>query len=179
VTDPRPIVFDQNSLDRLSRRNRSALIKYFSRRGFNREDAEDAVQEVFMRLARREQGSQIDNVEGYLFETAYHVAIDHFRRGVSRNVTRHDNYDQNIDIIDKNNSICPERMHEARDELARLIFALRDLPERTRDVLILSRLEGLTHREIARRLGVSVSSVEKHVIKAISHLSYCLGRGRV
>ena len=51
-----------------------------------------------------------------------------------------------------------------------------ELPERTRNVFLLARLENMRQAEIARRLGVSVSGVEKHLARAIAHLSQRLGR---
>ena len=52
--------------------------------------------------------------------------------------------------------------------------ALNALPDRTRQVFVLCRVEGMRHRTVARRLGVSVSSVDKHMMKAIAHLAESL-----
>jgi RNA polymerase sigma factor (sigma-70 family) len=48
---------------------------------------------------------------------------------------------------------------------------LLELPERTRQIFVLRRLEGLSYFEIGRRLGVSVSAVEKHMQRAVRHLA--------
>ena len=56
------------------------------------------------------------------------------------------------------------------DELA-LLDALEELPPRTRQVFVLCRIEGMRQKGVAKRLGVSVSAIEKHMIKAIAHLS--------
>ena len=52
---------------------------------------------------------------------------------------------------------------------------LDELPERTRQVFVLCRVEGIRQKNVARRLGVSVSAVEKHMIRAIAHLATSLG----
>ena len=69
-----------------------------------------------------------------------------------------------------------EDVHQGRRDVERLIAALNELPERSRNAFILARMEGLSHSEIARRLGVSVSAIEKHVIKAAAHLAAKVGR---
>ena len=58
----------------------------------------------------------------------------------------------------------------ARQACAQIELYLRELPERVRSVFVLNRFEELTGVEIARRLGVSVSTVEKDMIRAIMHL---------
>jgi RNA polymerase sigma factor (sigma-70 family) len=53
-----------------------------------------------------------------------------------------------------------------------------DLPERTRTVFVLRRLEGQSYREISLRLGLSVSAVEKHMLRAVRHLLARAGDAR-
>jgi RNA polymerase sigma factor (sigma-70 family) len=67
--------------------------------------------------------------------------------------------------------LSPERVLEGRQSLASVLRALDELDERTRDAFILHRLEGMRHSEIADLYGVSVSSIEKYIIKAIAHLA--------
>ncbi|WP_035293560.1 RNA polymerase sigma factor [Brevundimonas bacteroides] len=154
---------------------RPALQRYFLRRRLTREDAEDAVQEVFARLSRRAGLASIDNIEGYLFETAGSVTIDHQRRGRVRAHDRHDAYDdERHGFAD----FASDRLLQGRQELQIVLAALRELPERSRNVFILARLEQMRHAEIARRLGISVSTVEKHVVRALAHLTLRLGEAR-
>ena len=67
--------------------------------------------------------------------------------------------------------LSPERVLEGRQSLASVLRALDELDERTRDAFILHRLEGMRHAEIADLYGVSVSSIEKYIIKALAHLA--------
>jgi RNA polymerase sigma factor (sigma-70 family) len=60
---------------------------------------------------------------------------------------------------------------DSRQSLNVVIAVLEELDERTRDAFILHRLEGMKHAEIAELLGVSVSSVEKYIIKALALLA--------
>lgn len=159
---------DGETLEWLSSQFRPALLRYFLRRRMRAEDAEDSVQEVFVRLARRSGLAGLANVEGYLFETAASVAIDHHRRGRVRAEDRHDPYDESVHAVADHAS---DRLLEGKQELAMVLAALRELPERTRNVFLLARLEHMRHAEIARRLGISISTVEKHVVRALAHLS--------
>ena len=152
----------------MSRRYRPVLRRYFERRRLQGLDAEDAVQEVFAKLAQRAGVAEIEKLDAYLFETAANVATDHFRRAVTRRAQAHDLYD---DGLHAPHDFSPERVLEGREALSLLLKSLNELPERTRDIFVLARLEHLKHAEIAKRIGISVSAVEKHVLKAALHLT--------
>ena len=164
---------DQAAVAALSRELRPALLRYFERRGVHADEAEDAAQEVFARLSRREGVAAIERLDAYLFETAANVAIDYHRRGQVRLRGAHDAYNEAAHAVE---DFSPERVYSGREELGCLLVGLRELPERTRNVFLLARLENMKQAEIARRLGVSVSGVEKHLARAIAHLSDRLGR---
>jgi RNA polymerase sigma factor (sigma-70 family) len=152
----------------LSRRTRPALQRYFERRGFLPQDAEDAVQDVFLRLSRRAEALVSPQVEAYLFETAASVAIDRYRHARTRCAQQHTAYDEaQHAVVDH----AVDQVVEARQTLHNLIESLHQLPERTRQVVLLARLERLTYPEIARRLGISVSTVERRLIKGMAHLA--------
>lgn len=170
-----PTTADRDRITELAMQFQPALRRYFLRRRLNRDDAEDAVQEVFVRLSRRAGLAMIDNIEGYLFETAASVAIDHQRRGRVRSYDRHDSYDDERHGLP---DFASDRVLQGRQELQVVLAALRELPERSRNVFILARLEQMRHAEIARRLGISVSTVEKHVVRALAHLALRLGEAR-
>ncbi|MGO4409718.1 MULTISPECIES: RNA polymerase sigma factor [unclassified Brevundimonas] len=157
----------------LAKRSRSALLRYFARRGLIREEAEDAFQEVFLRLSRHPAFASLESAEGYLFETAASVAVDHFRRARARSADRHAPYDE---ALHARPDLAADRIVEGRQELALVMAALREMPERTRHVVVLARLERMRHAEIARRLGISVSAVEKHLVRGLARLAERIGR---
>lgn len=154
-------------LSGMSVRYRLPLIAYFQRRVRSREEAEDLTQEVFLRLSRRLEVEQVDNPEAFLFRTAVNLLRDRSRRG--KTLASH------IDELTHRGAaveeLSPERVVEGRQSLASVLRALDELDERTRDAFILHRLEGMKHAEIAALYGVSVSSVEKYIIKALAHLA--------
>jgi RNA polymerase sigma-70 factor (ECF subfamily) len=59
----------------------------------------------------------------------------------------------------------------AAESLQTAIAALQKLPERTRDIFVLRRIEGHAYRDIASKYGISVSAVEKHMVRAVQHLA--------
>jgi RNA polymerase sigma-70 factor (ECF subfamily) len=166
---------DGAAIDTLSREYRSVLQRYFLRRGLPQSDVEDLVQDVFVRLSRRKGLSGMASVEGYLFETAASVAIDYWRGARRRGSLLREPYDEARHAIE---DFGPDRILAGREALGTVVEGLLELPERTRNVFILARLEQLRHAEIARRLGISVSAVEKHLIKAFAHLAKCVGVSR-
>ncbi len=155
----------------LSERYRPGLLRFFARRINTRAEVEDLVQEVFLRLLRRVDLDSIENVQGYVFEVAANVIRDRVRHGQSRAFNRHDAYSEDSHALE---DFSPERVLIGRQAIGRVAKALYELPERTRMAFVLHRFEGLHHPEIARRLGVSVSSVEKFVMQALAHVRWRL-----
>ena len=159
---------DNLTVEALARGHRSVLLRYFKKRGIREEDAEDAVQEVFVRLSRRQGLSEIERIEGYLFETAANVAIDAHRHNRVRHSESHDVYD---DSRHGRPECSSEAVFEGQEAIEQLLSALRELPDRTRAVFILARLEHMKQSEIALRLGISVSAVEKQLTKGLAYLA--------
>jgi RNA polymerase sigma-70 factor (ECF subfamily) len=164
---------DHTAIEALSRQYRAVLLRYFARRGVDPSDLEDLTQEVFTRLSARAHLVNIERRDAYLFETAAHVAVDHHRRAAVRHRQFHDTYE---DSLHGSRDFSPERVQAGREELELLSVALRELPERTRHVFLLARLEILPYAQIAQQLHISTSAVEKHLVKAVAHLSTRLGR---
>jgi RNA polymerase sigma-70 factor (ECF subfamily) len=160
------------SLQTLDARFRSSLNRYFSRRIRDRGEIEDLIQEVFLRLAKRGTLDDVDKIGGYVFETASSVLTDRLRRRRSRHEADHETFDgqQHGDV-----DFSPERVLLGKDALGRATAVLLELPERTRVVFVMRRLEGMRYLDIAARLGISVSAVEKHMARAMTHLVQRLG----
>ena len=151
----------------MSAQYRLPLIAYFQRRVRSREEAEDLTQEVFLRLVRRRDVETIDNPEAFVFRTAINLLRDRSRRG--KTLSSH--LDEMAHGQDAFEDLSPERVVDGRQSLQSVLRALDELDERSRDVFILHRLEGMKHAEIADLYGVSVSSVEKYIIKALAHVA--------
>ncbi len=150
-----------------SRALRGALTRYFQRRLPDANEVDDLVQEVFLRIVRRGDSQDLDRFEGYVFETAASVLKDRFRRRRVRMSASHVSFEPDLH---GQTDVSPEQTILAREALRSTTRAIMALPERTRTIFVLRRLEGLTHPEIARRLGLSLSAVEKHMQRAAKHL---------
>jgi RNA polymerase sigma-70 factor (ECF subfamily) len=158
------------AIDRLSRRFRAPLRRFFEKRiGRRQAEIEDLVQEVFLRLAGSGKIESVEQPEAYLFRTAANVLNDRWRRQTARSAEAHEPYDEAVHGSARE-TLCPERTLLGKQAIEQLVAALYELPERTRVVWALYHLEDLTHLEISRRLGITVSSIEKHIGRASGHL---------
>ncbi len=137
-------------------------------------DADDLVQEVFVHLANREgrPGGGIERVESYIFATAANVMRDRLRRRTVRQADLHDSFDEDMHVLLEDRT--PERVLMGKQSVARIQAALQDLPPRVRAAFVLHQFEHLHRTEIANRLRISVSSVEKDIAKALRHLTESL-----
>lgn len=146
---------------------RAALSGYFAKRVREQADVDDLVQDVFLRLMRRDGARGIEKLEQYLFRTAANVLKDRARRATARHAGEHDPFDEDRHAGE---AISPERILLGRESIAHLTAALKEMPERRRTVFVLHRFEGRSYSEIAKMLGVSVSTVEKHIVRAHAFL---------
>ncbi len=158
---------------------RRPLMAYFLRHVDDRSEAEDLTQEVFLRVLRGAPAAAVQAPQAFVFTVASNLLRDRARTRVARRTDRHVSLD-----IAPGGDAPAEPMHLAaetvsaeralidRQRLRAVMQALDELPPRTRDIFVLSRLEKLRHSEIAARMGVSVSAVEKNVVRALAHLSH-------
>lgn len=158
----------------LDQRYRAPLFGYFFKRVQDRSEAEDLTQEVFVRLIRHPDKPQGEAANAYVFTIASNLLKDRARAQISRRTSAHRSLENVLENrINAPNLVedrTPERVLESREMLKGVLSALGELSVRTRDIFILSRLESMHHRDIAALHGISVSAVEKHVMKATAHL---------
>lgn len=173
VSPPPPAALDaapdeRVTLATLAREFRLPLLQYFQRRIRDPHEAEDLVQETFVRLIKRGNIAALEGVRSYLFETASSVVVDHARRQRARLGDRHQAFDA---ALHGGADFSAEHVLIGQETQNRAVRALRELPARTRAVFVLRRMEGLRYQQIAGRLGVSLSLVEKEMARAVAHLA--------
>ena len=148
-----------------------ALRRYFSKR-VRMGEVDDLVQEVFVRMQTHGEGPPIDHLDRYLFTVAASVLTDQARRRAVRHESAHESLNE---LHYPTEDLTPERVLLGREALEEIVAAIADLPPRTRDVFVLHRFEEMTCTSIAAQLGMSVSAVEKHIMKALRALHERVG----
>ncbi|ATI11019.1 sigma-70 family RNA polymerase sigma factor [Acetobacter fabarum] len=152
--------------------HRNALLNYASTITGDRVNAEDVVQEAWVRCAAAV--APRENPLSYLYRVVRNLAIDG-RRKADLERRRHDAGD-----TDRINQIAedrasPEAELVARDNIRRLQDALAELPERTRRAVELYRLGNHTYKEVSEQLGISVGLAHALVLDGLEHCRKRLG----
>jgi RNA polymerase sigma factor (sigma-70 family) len=143
--------------------------KILLRRGRTREEAEDLIQEAFLRMQEYcEKGGQVRQPEGFLVRTVLRLAIN-ARRDEHRDLYCDQKSEDLALILDT--SPMPDEVLAADECLERMRVALDAANRRTRDILFMHRLDGLSYAQIAQQTGLSISAIEKHMASALAILA--------
>ena len=145
------------------------LKQLLRRRGQSAEDAEDLVQEAFLRLHTfLNEGHEVQRPAAFLARTALNLAVDASRRAGREHRDQFEPQSiEDLSLVDLNPS--PEEIFSAEKRLIQIRQVLdTKVSVRTREVFFLHRLEGFTHDEIAARMNMSVRTVEKHIARAVT-----------
>jgi RNA polymerase sigma factor (sigma-70 family) len=126
-------------------------------------DTDDLVQESYARLIRARETGRIGNAKAYLFATAFNAALDLFRRSRVVPFDAVGDFDR-LSVLEERPDAC--ETVSRNEELQVLREAVEALPTRCRQVFTLRKLYGLSHKEIAARLGISGKTVEEQVNRA-------------
>jgi RNA polymerase sigma factor (sigma-70 family) len=138
-------------------RVRAALM----RRGRSEQDADDLVQEAWIRLACYQRDQVVAQPEAFLMRAALNLSIDEHRVRVS-----HGEHVLLDDVVLVDATPSAEAVLLGRERMARLSDCLGRLDDKTRAILLAHRIDGMSYQQIARIHRLSISSVEKHVAKA-------------
>ncbi|MHA7680259.1 RNA polymerase sigma factor [Cupriavidus sp. PET2-C1] len=143
--------------------NRYANLKRSLVRVLGSDDlAGDALHDTYLRLQRQENRGPILSPSAYLLRMAVNIAVD-IQRRQSRNLST-DDVEALMDLSDP--APGPAQVVEDRAELEALSRIMARLPARRRQILLLVRWEGLSQKEVAERLGVSIRTVENELKRA-------------
>ncbi len=152
---------------------RAALLRFLAARTGDPAGADDLLQELWIRIHQAEHGP-IANGRAYLYRMAQNLVLDGVRERRRREAREGAWLDATTDSGGGGDPADPVPNAEAqlisRDEAERLARAIEVLPEGARRVLRLHKIDGLSHPEVAERLGISRSGVEKHMAVAMAHL---------
>jgi len=138
----------------------AGLIRFLSRRWRNQKDVEDLLQDVYMRVYEAAQKELPHPARPFVFTVARNLLINRSRREHVVAIQSVADVDL-LNVFDEEPG--PERNVMAREELVRLQEALDQLPPRARQAVILRKIEGLSRREIAERMGITEQTVNRHL----------------
>ena len=136
-------------------------------RGNSTDDADDLIQEAFLRLQVYCREHEVEKKEAFLVRTVLNLAIDrrrHATHGVRvtetiRTLQLADSMPSAVDVL------------AAQERLLHMKAGLDRLSPRRREVFVLNRIEGYSFPQIAQQLGITLSAVEKHAAKAVLEMT--------
>lgn len=128
---------------------------------------EEVLQELYLKLMRIDDLSQIENPASFLIRVAHNLLIDELRRQKRAEKRQAPETAYDPDGFDQSHSPFEETLCVQR--LAICEQALTELPPAFREILLLNRVEGVAHSQIAKRYGRSISWVEKAIARAVAH----------
>lgn len=144
--------------------NRTFLKRFLARFFSDQQDIEDVAQETYLRAYVAEQQKEIEQPKAYLFRIAKNLALTHLTKK-SKKITDYLEECGEFMVIEYGASADSEA--EALETLGLYCEAVASLPEKCRQVFLFRKVHGLAHKEIAERMGLSVSSVEKYLLRGI------------
>jgi len=136
------------------------LMRFLQRNWRNAGDVEDLRQEVYAQVLKSAESNIPEKPKPFLFATARNVIVDRLRK---ENVIPIDVVSELEFLTVPTDAPGPERTTYARDTLRKLQRALDQLPPRYREALLMTRVNGLSRREIAQRMGISEQAVSNYV----------------
>jgi len=143
------------------------VLRRIVRRTRGNGDAEDLLHSAYLRLEGYRAKQTVENPAGFLVQTAANLAVDYHRR--QKFMVREPAETAAVNVADM--APLQDEVLASRARLERVRQGLAMLSPRTRDVFLMHRLEGAKYREIAARLNISQSAVEKHIAKAALFLA--------
>lgn len=136
------------------------------RHGRSRDDADDLIQESFLRLHLYCQDEGVQKQDAFLARTALNLSVDLHRKEHRELYTQEPL--ENLVLIDVKPT--PDEDFAVSQRLSKVEAVLNALSPRTRDIFLMHRVGGYSCAQIATHFGISLSAVEKHIAKAVLSL---------
>lgn len=144
--------------------HRAQHFRYALKLSGNPSDAEDLVQEAYAKLFAIEDWARISNPHAFTMRIIHNVCIERMR---SADFVRMDRSASILALDPASEMPSPEDIVQSRAELFRVVAAMETLPPRSREALRLRRIDGLPPGKVAEKMGIAVSTAEKHLAKGI------------
>lgn len=154
------------------------LLNFLTRQVKDRDTAADLAQESFARvLGVQASGQAILDMRALLYRTARNLIVDQHRRN---EVRRHENFDALPEDLHPAapTHLQPEEALASQQIIRAYVSTIEALPERCRQAFVLHVFDECSHAEIARQMGISISMVEKHIVRGMVACKLCERRLR-
>ncbi|NNA18770.1 RNA polymerase sigma factor [Pseudomonas lundensis] len=151
------------------------ILHFLRKRTDNASDAADMTQDVFTQWLGYQDRAKVQQPRAFLFQMARNLLRDHWRRQQVRQSVHADQVEREDEPLSDERDDPMLAAHRLQ-RLEQLKTVLAELSPRRREALILHRFEGLSQAQIAQRMGISVSMVEKHIAFALLHCKQHLQR---
>lgn len=159
---------DRQAFEKLFRKYYASLQRFLWGYVKNQQVAEDLVQESFVRIwENREDLNPDKKIKTYLYKIGRNLAIDHNRH--KKIVREWEEEKKALHSFSSVDNTIDDKLHK-KIMVTRVKEAIEDLPERRRLVFILSRYDGMTYKEIAEKLDISVNTVDTQICRALQTL---------
>lgn len=148
--------------------HQQALLSYISKRCNDEHEAEDLLQDLYLKLNTISDDADVRYPKAYLYRMANNLAIDYQRRKAKLIDTAEST------VYEQADELTPDTHLEYQQKLDVVIDAMNELPEKTRIAFRMLRLEQRDKTEVAELMGVSTNMVEKHLRRAIEYCQVML-----
>ena len=129
-------------------------------------DPDEIVQEVFVKIwLKKESIDPEKNFQSYLFSIAKNLVLDHLKSAVNRKLYFVEEHFQQDLITEKDAEI-----QFSADTEERMLSLIQQIPERRREIFCLSRFDGLSYKQIAKRLNITENTVDSQIRNSLTFL---------
>lgn len=147
--------------------NEAALKRYLRRFTKSREGADDLAQEAFLRAFAAESRHIIDAPKAFLFKVARNLALNEMAKRASMATEPLGDF-AGQGVIEDTGQVAVDDVVDSRERIRLLACAIAALPPQCAKVFVLRKMHGLSQKDIAVRLNISVRTVENHVALGLS-----------
>jgi RNA polymerase sigma factor (sigma-70 family) len=172
---------DGQKFDKFYRGNRDRLVRFLVSRLGDISDAEEVAQDAFAQYLRVKEKRAILLPYALLKKIAHNLATDRVRQNISRRNreakwTETRLLEASADDTLQATPAVQEQYIETTEDIKRVVAALEELSKPVRTAFIFNKYYGMTHKEVAEQMGLSTSTIEKHIMKSMRHLMKTMGK---
>lgn len=142
------------------RENESIMRKLIRRIAPDPQEVDDIMQEAVLRALHAERAREIGEPKAYLFSIVRHVVNDELAKKMRSIIDFIEDFG---DPVDPPDPCSIDQQFDARERLLQFLEAVASVPQQCQHVFVLKKVYGYSHEEISRKLGISISTTEKHV----------------